>query len=89
MKQKGAMEDSDSTATEAKHRLSIHLPKSKKEVYDLFNLSRTNQILRGRSPVISPTLPEVDVSAVDASLRGRQPLLLGAHHPLAAPPACL
>ena len=57
MKQKGAMEDSDSTATDSKNRLSIHLPKSKKEVYDLFNLSRTNQILRGRSPVISPTLP--------------------------------
>ena len=56
------MEDSASTTTEAntapaKHRLSIHLPKSKREVYDLFNLSRTNQILRGHSPAISPTLP--------------------------------
>ena len=63
---KGVMEDSASTTTTttteannvpARHRLSIHLPKSKREVYDLFNLSRTNQILRGHSPAISPTLP--------------------------------
>ena len=72
MKQKGVMEESapttTTTATEGnagaaapakqpKQRLSIHLPKSKREVYDLFNLSRTNEILRGHSPAISPTLP--------------------------------
>ena len=75
MKNKGVMEDSNSTTTTeanaapARHRgLSIHLPKSKREVYDLFNLSRTNQILRGHSPAISPTLPG-GVGRDNASIR--------------------
>ncbi len=34
----------------SRSRLSIHLPSNRDEVYSLFNLSRTNQILQGHSP---------------------------------------
>jgi hypothetical protein len=39
-----------SATARSNKRLSIHLPTNKNEVYDLFSLSKTNQIMQGHSP---------------------------------------